>query len=349
VKWSNIFVVTYGRTGSTLLMGILNSYEGIRVKGENLNFIKGLFWSYKQLSELKKTYGNGQDVTAPFYGAETTNIDQYLSASRQLIKEQLLSKLDENIKCWGFKEIRYTPVALNFDGQYDLAGYLDFLKLLFPEACFIFLTRDHYEVSKSAFWREVKEENVCFILGKIEERFKKWSVGRGDTFEIDYQEMVNKTVRLEEMHEFLGVNYSESHVKVVMETNYSYGNLKKYGYGLPEIKVFELNEVLELKLDERKKETPLNRNIISGVLVLKSNFNLSEYSLVSYSDLSNKYLPVVWSISSPYFIAKYPKNSNAKTARFISDSPYDNELKVFLQDNNLNRQLVIHLKREKNE
>lgn len=38
-RFGSILVITYGRSGSTLLQGILNSIDGILIRGENHNFL----------------------------------------------------------------------------------------------------------------------------------------------------------------------------------------------------------------------------------------------------------------------------------------------------------------------
>jgi hypothetical protein len=38
IKYGSILIVTYGRSSSTLLQGVLNTIDGVRVTGENFEF-----------------------------------------------------------------------------------------------------------------------------------------------------------------------------------------------------------------------------------------------------------------------------------------------------------------------
>ena len=49
-----ILIITYGRSGSTLLQGILNSISGVLVRGENANMCYHVFYAYQAILEAKK-------------------------------------------------------------------------------------------------------------------------------------------------------------------------------------------------------------------------------------------------------------------------------------------------------
>ena len=51
-----VFVITYGRSGSTLMQGILNSIDGFHIKGENNGFVFKLFESYQLLVNAKEEH-----------------------------------------------------------------------------------------------------------------------------------------------------------------------------------------------------------------------------------------------------------------------------------------------------
>ena len=41
-RFRTVNIVTYGRSGSTLLMGLLNAIDGYRIRGENFNCFEEL-------------------------------------------------------------------------------------------------------------------------------------------------------------------------------------------------------------------------------------------------------------------------------------------------------------------
>ncbi|WP_319781507.1 sulfotransferase [Oceanisphaera sp. IT1-181] len=350
MNWSNAFIITYGRTGSTLLMGLLNSYEEIQIKGENFNFIKGLYYSYKKLTELKETYGKKpQPITAPFYGAETTNVDLFTEQLRDIIKNQLVTHDKEKIKCWGFKEIRYTSEALNFEGNYEIKKYLDFIKKIFPDACFIFLTRDHNEVSDSAFWKQTKKIKVVETLEIFEKEATSWSSDRSDSFWIDYKDLIDKNNNLKMMHDFIGIKYDIEHIEKVTSIEYSYGNKKNNKFKTINIEMFDVHEIHELKFDpyifSEGYFYSVSPKELSGVLVIKEEYDSTKYKILIEKDNSKIYDEVAWHIYSPIFESIYSNNKNARIARFQKETSFNEKLNIYLEVGNGNKHLITTLTR----
>src|SRR3990167_1313579 len=135
VRYKNIFIVTYGRTGSTLLQGVLNSIEGVYVAGKNMGVCYGLYKAYTSLKNAKKMAGNLPSTpTHPFYGAESINLELFLQGIQSILRQQIVPSEMESPSCWGFKEIRYTTEFLGGGDRSRLADYLNFMGKLFPDA-----------------------------------------------------------------------------------------------------------------------------------------------------------------------------------------------------------------------
>ena len=173
LKFDSILIVTYGRSGSTLLQGILNGINGVLIRGENSNFIIGLYESYKRLKDTIDYHTPLKDTPQDaWFGASFLDIDLFLSRCENMVKELLIgNKIGRDIiKCYGFKEIRYPSVK-------DLEGYFNFLRRIFPNPCFILNIRNLDEVSKSGWWADQDPEKVRSNLLAFEQRvlqyFKK--------------------------------------------------------------------------------------------------------------------------------------------------------------------------------
>ena len=52
MKFDSVLIVTYGRSGSTLLQGILNSIEGCLIRGENDNFCFALYQAHQSIKNI---------------------------------------------------------------------------------------------------------------------------------------------------------------------------------------------------------------------------------------------------------------------------------------------------------
>lgn len=219
MNFKSILIVTYGRSGSTLLQGLLDSYEGIVIRGENYLFIWRLFISYKRLIETLK-HSKAMTPQKPFYGANLINIERFLTDAWILIKNQLFPdiKLDQ-IKAIGYKEIRYIDLT-----EKEFYDFLNFQKELFPKpVCFIFLFRNHDSVTKSGWWANFKPDEVKKKLINFENRALKFhSENRKSSFVIKYEDIISINENLKKLIQFLGLSFDKKRIEKVLETPHSY-------------------------------------------------------------------------------------------------------------------------------
>ncbi|CAB4703542.1 unannotated protein [freshwater metagenome] len=161
-----VFVVTYGRSGSTLMQGVLNSIDGVLCRGENADLLRGLRDSVASLK-----YSQGMAPTNPehpWFGAESLSLSTYLSDLRGAVVRQLLGdRSPDGLRYLGFKEIRYFEHL-----EHDLEDYLEFVTDLFPGARFIHHTREHSAVAKSEWWREFETEALLSQLKEFDDRVR---------------------------------------------------------------------------------------------------------------------------------------------------------------------------------
>ena len=90
----HVLIVTHGRTGSTLLQGILNTIDGFHIKGENKNVAFHLFQSYKSLAAATalKELDDPYSPTNPWYGSADYNLDSYSQELGEALKKTLTLK-----------------------------------------------------------------------------------------------------------------------------------------------------------------------------------------------------------------------------------------------------------------
>lgn len=228
MNFKHVFIITYGRTGSTLLQGLLNSVDGVVVRGENFNFCYGLFKSYQALKKVvQEKVKEGKSPTSPFYGSNFFDELLFKDDMKKLLKKQLGIDSESNVKCWGFKEIRYTPEGLNEKWGYSLKSYLDFINEVFDSSAFIFLTRNHDDVLDSAFWKNKKKDRALENIIAFEKESLDWSSRFSNTYWIDYKDIVSVGGKLEGLYRFLGFKYIESDIIDTLKIEHSYANKKE--------------------------------------------------------------------------------------------------------------------------
>ena len=141
-----VFVMTYGRSGSTLLMGLLNTIPGYLIRGENDDALRFLYDFHRTCVE-RSNFWPVERVrmrTDPFYGIGDFPPAASIAGTRRLAVETLLRpKADTRVT--GFKEIRWWR-------HDDLDAYVAWLREVFPGARFLVNTRSHAAVLKSKWW-----------------------------------------------------------------------------------------------------------------------------------------------------------------------------------------------------
>lgn len=212
-----LFICTYGRSGSTLLQGVLNSIPGYVIRGENRQALRYLYDMHHALRRQKRSHmgwvKSDEDlpVTHPFHG-----IDRYPStphaAYRRLALDLVLQPEDDT-RVIGFKEIRWADD--------EVVGYVRWLRKVFPGARFVINTRNLDAVSASAWWAEdpdarAKLEAAEAMLDEIEAEL-------GDaSYRVRYDEYVADPSVLAGLYTWLGEDFDLDTVRGVLEVEHSY-------------------------------------------------------------------------------------------------------------------------------
>lgn len=218
LKFQHILIITYGRSGSTLLQGVMNGINGVVLRGENDNVFFDFYKTYKKLVNLKEERSKSVDPTRPWYGICLIEEEALLSRYQELAKVILLAdqyKDDTNLT-YGFKEIRYNDVGEDFN------DYLDFLSKLFPNVAFIFNTRNHKDVASSGWWKEEDRVSVIEELSALETKFTDYARNKDHCFSIRYEDVVARGEQLHRLFDFLGATYEPDVIEAILTTRHSY-------------------------------------------------------------------------------------------------------------------------------
>lgn len=146
-----VVVVTYGRTGSTVLQAALNTDPHTLVRGENHNVSLGLFRSWRSATRTYVEHGDASatDSSTAWFGAHLIDPERFLAEVRSTFVSSVLAA-PQGIKLVGFKEIRNTPEY--FVDLDELVEYVVFLDQLLPGVRFIVNSRDVAPTLQSGWW-----------------------------------------------------------------------------------------------------------------------------------------------------------------------------------------------------
>ena len=207
-----VFVMTYGRSGSTLVQGLLNAIPGYLIRGENSAALNHLHGFHKTMlaESVRGNLVNRRKVTHPFYGVPDFPPERSLRDTRRLVLDTVLRPEPET-RVTGYKEIRWY--------QDDLADFCAWLRLVFPGARFVVNTRNQADVLKSKWW--AKKDNTDYLAG-IEERILGVAADLGDAaYHLRYDEFVADPASLRGLFDWLGEEFDLATVQATLDTRHS--------------------------------------------------------------------------------------------------------------------------------
>lgn len=219
LNYDHILIVTYGRSGSTLLQGVLNTIDGVTIRGENDNVFYEFFKAYQKLINQRKLHNDAVLPNQAWFGISFVNPAQVLKEFRRMARKILLGEFDYQTNrgmCVGFKEIRYS------DNLQEFEEYLGFLQLLFPNTAIIFNTRNIDDVLKSGWWQDQTRADSTKQLEAIEAKYHSYHQENNNTFKIKYEQVKENGEMLQKLFSFLGADYKSSEVETVLAIRHSY-------------------------------------------------------------------------------------------------------------------------------
>ncbi|WP_370204612.1 sulfotransferase [Pararhodobacter marinus] len=210
-----VFVVTYGRSGSTLVQNLLNAIDGYCIRGENANAAGPLAqaWVNVRDNDVIRNHARTGETTQPnnpWYGAENCNHRRYGDALARTFRNQILMP-PAGTRVTGFKEIRWG------NSFADLSNTLNFLHRFLSPAKFVFNTRNLDEVVRSGWWAQQDPSEVKKRLSATEALFHRYMRNNPDRcHHIHYNDYTSDHSKLEPLFAFLGEDYDPELVSNVM-------------------------------------------------------------------------------------------------------------------------------------
>lgn len=218
LRFDHVLVITYGRSGSTILQGVLNTIDGLLLRGENGNIFQHFFEMTRQMEELRMKYPASFTANQPWFGLSNVTSERVMDALRVAARQMLLADQAENpsVTCLGFKEIRYIEITD------DLPAYLAFLEDLFPNAALVFNTRELEATVKSGWWAAEDPQHVMNQIRKLERLFDAYADGRTNCYAIKYEDVVAKNDVLRKLFNFLGASFDIDRIDAALAVPHSF-------------------------------------------------------------------------------------------------------------------------------
>lgn len=210
-----VFVVTYGRSGSTLVQTMLNALPGACIRGENENLLAPLARAWDVLlhstqgAKMRKT-GTPSAPSDPWYGYEAVTADAVGQALADTFLSSVLRPAPDT-RLTGFKEIRWHNDPVLFPVM------LDFLRHFFPDPHFVFNIRDHDAVCQSGWWKYMQPAAVKRTLREAEDLYAAYSARHpGHCVTLRYDDYVTRPAAWRPLFRQLGEPFDQQTVEAVM-------------------------------------------------------------------------------------------------------------------------------------
>ncbi len=164
-----IFIVTYGRSGSTALQSILQTVPKSHIVGENYLALEGLFLASKRIRKAYRTWGKKpRPKSHPWYGADQLKPNRFETRLAKVFIEEAIQP-PRDTRWIGFKEIRYPRLADDFP------AFLEFCQRAFPNPFFVFNSRNGDDVAKSKWWANQPRDQVLDLVSTMDARFSEYA------------------------------------------------------------------------------------------------------------------------------------------------------------------------------
>jgi len=196
-----VFIVTYARSGSTLLQSLIGSLPGTHMTGENLNALFWLYRSWRAVKQSRYQYGLEEWApNAPWYGADKLVPRPYGNVLTRNFIQHVLRPPAEAERV-GFKEIRW------FDEPDHFGPYMHFLRSFFAPARIVFNSRDAEEVSRSAWLAKQDSAKVIAQVRAADAMMKSYArQNPSDCIHLHYNDYVADPAQLGALFDFLGAD-----------------------------------------------------------------------------------------------------------------------------------------------
>lgn len=164
-RYGYVFVVTYGRSGSTLVQGLLNAFPRVLVRGENDLYLLDLYRALARVRAFRELHGEqgSRNVVSAFYGLKAIRRSAFLQAMNDVVTTGVIGNLDaDDFDVLGFKEVVWHRISPE-----ETADFFDAMDKAFPGVRYVLNTRDVERALGSGFWRDADAGEARSLIERV--------------------------------------------------------------------------------------------------------------------------------------------------------------------------------------
>lgn len=192
-----VFVVTYGRSGSTLVQGLLNALPRTVCRGENGMYPVHLY----RAAEAGVSFGEGKLASreawtrlarrpySAFYGVHLLRMERFVESARELMTDLMVGRMRRGrLDRIGFKEVLWHEIAPD-----ETEGFFAWFEACFPGARYLLNTRNIADVTASGFWLRTPQSEAERAIHRVMEIQDHLRTTRPDrVYDVRFEEVTSK-------------------------------------------------------------------------------------------------------------------------------------------------------------
>lgn len=166
-RFRYVFVVTYGRSGSTLVQGLLNALPRTLVRGENNLYLLHFFRSLSAVRDFRRVHvkHGSKESSSAFFGLNDIRRYSFVDAMNQVVVRSTLGQLTpRDFDVLGFKEVLWHRIEPE-----ETEEFFAMMDQAFPGVRYVLNTRDPEAVLGSGFWKRVESDEARTSVERVVE------------------------------------------------------------------------------------------------------------------------------------------------------------------------------------
>ncbi|MCK0067975.1 sulfotransferase [Kordiimonas laminariae] len=218
-----VCIVTYGRSGSTVLQTVLQTIPGYHIRGENMNVLYSLYRAANAAHSTRYDHGNkDHGMEEPWYGADKVVPERFSKKLIDIFVEEIIQP-PSDARVIGFKEIRFHEA-----GPEQFEDYLNFIHENLAPCKFVFNVRNWQDVSKSGWWASMDQELVRGIVESCDSMYAAYQQKYPErTLQLSYDETKNNPAAFQPLFDFLGEPFDLEKVTEIVGRRLKHTGLQK--------------------------------------------------------------------------------------------------------------------------
>jgi hypothetical protein len=188
-RYRYVFVVAYGRSGSTLVQGLLNTLPRTVVAGENNLYVLPIYRALASVREFRNEHNRHgiKDPRSAFYRLGRNGRGPFVQAMNRIVVAGILGNDKKPYDVVGFKEVRWFRIEPE-----ETEGFFAAMDEAFPKVRYVLNTRDPEQVVQSGFWSRVDKDEALATIERtalIQEYLRQSRPDR--TLDVPYEDLID--------------------------------------------------------------------------------------------------------------------------------------------------------------